>query len=336
MKCHYCENEFDVETVRTYNESLNHPESDSFTWEKSTGNQWSDREAGGLRSFVCPACAGELVTDENTAATFCPYCGNPSILPGRLSGGLKPDGVIPFKTGREDAKAAFLNLCKGKPLLPKLFTQEQQVEKLTGIYVPFWLYDCSGDFAGSYQATKVRHWSDANFNYTKTDNYQLHRVANANFYGIPMDASSKMGDAIMESIEPYDYSGIVPFETAYLSGFFADKYDVDAADGEERVRQRVSASMESMISSSMHGYSTVVPTNKRLQVSHSKANYVLLPVWLLNIRYNSQTYLFAMNGQTGKMTGTFPICPKRTAGWFLGIWAGASALICLLLMLMGW
>lgn len=327
MKCHYCENEFDLETVRTYNESLQSSDSDSFTWDEEGGQEWAPEEEAALRGFVCPSCAGEIMTDENTAATFCPYCSNPTVLPGRLSGGLKPDGVIPFKLGKEDAKTAFLNLCKGKPLLPRLFTEEQQVEKITGVYVPFWLYDCGADFTAHYKATRVHHWADANYTYTKTDHFQLQRSAEAEFVKIPMDGSQKMDDAIMESIEPYDYAQMVDFETAYLSGFLADKYDVESSQGEERVRQRVSSSMDSMVAQSLIGYATAVPFNKRLQVKHGKAKYVLLPVWMLTTRYQDQLYTFAMNGQTGKMTGSFPICPKRTAAWFAGIFAAVTALV---------
>lgn len=330
MNCPYCDNEFDLETVRTYNDSLKGTDSTEFQWEETESSQWSEAEKEELRSFICPACGGELITDGNTAATFCPYCENPTILPGRVSGGLKPDGVIPFKTTKEDAKAAFLNLCKGKPLLPKLFTEEQRVEKITGIYVPFWLYDCEGGFRGQYKATRIHRWSDAHYHYTRTEHFHLTRGADASFLSIPMDGSVKMDDAIMESIEPFDYSQILDFETAYLSGYLADKYDVEARQGQERVQERVGATMDAMVQESLAGYATVTPISKQLNVKHSKARYVLLPVWMLHTKYKDKTYVFAMNGQSGKMTGTFPICPKRTAAWFGGIWAAAAALITLI------
>lgn len=335
MKCQYCDNEFDLETVRTYQEELDKQDEVDFRWEQSQPSQWDEEDKSVLHCLICPSCGGELITDENTAATFCPYCENPAILPGRITGGLKPDGVIPFAKSKEDAKNAFLNLCKGKALLPKLFTQEQRVEKITGIYVPFWLYDCEGDFSGQYRATRIHHWSDAKYNYTRTEHFHLSRAADAEFVSIPMDASSKMENAIMESIEPFDYSQMVDFDTAYLSGFFADKYDVESNAGEKRIQERVNASMEALVRESMIGYSSVTPVSRQLHVKHGKAKYVLLPVWMLHTRYKDKTYVFAMNGQTGKMTGTFPICPKRTAAWFGGIFAAASAVIRLLLLALG-
>lgn len=326
MTCQYCDSSFQIDEVIDYNDHLMKDEVESITWEASTSEEWNADDAQNIRSFTCPACAGELMTDDVTVATFCPYCGNPSILPGRISGGLKPDAVIPFKLSKGDAKEAFLRLCKGKPLLPKFFKEEQQIEKITGMYVPFWLYNCDSDFFGNYRATRVHHWSDSRFNYTKTSYYHLVRHASADFEGIPMDGSQKMDNAVMESIEPFDYSQMVDFETAYLSGFLADKYDVQASEGESRIRERVTVSMDELIAPTLAGYHSVIPTVKKINIHHSKAKYVLLPVWMLTTRYKDKTYTFAMNGQTGKMTGELPICPKRCWAWFGGIAAGIAAL----------
>jgi len=333
LKCEYCDNEFELDALKAYKESLAQEESTVFQWEQQPQENWSETEVAQLHRFICQSCGGELITDDNTAATFCPYCENPTIVESRLQGDLKPAAVIPFQKTKEDAKAALLALCKGKPLLPKSFTDEHRLDKISGIYVPFWLYDCDGSMHCAFKATRLHHWSDAHYNYTKTDHYLLNREASASFHSIPMDASSKLDNAIMESIEPYDYSQMVDFETAYLSGFLADKYDVASNDGESRIKERATQTLMDAISASVIGYSSAVPTSKRLNIHHGNAKYVLLPVWMLHTKYRDKTYIFAMNGQTGKMTGTFPICPKRSAIWFSGICA-ASAFISMLVMLL--
>lgn len=323
LTCEYCDNSFEIETVRAYNES-EAPAEDAFQWENQQAESWTEEEQQTMRSFQCPSCGGEIVTDETTAATFCPFCDNPTIMESRLSGGLKPDAVLPFQKTKEEAQAAFLKLCKGKKLLPKGFTSEQRLEKITGLYVPFWLYDCSAEYDGSFKATRIRSWSDSRYHYTKTDHYLLRRRARAGFAGIPMDGSSKMEDVFMESIEPFDYSQMEAFDTAYLTGYFADKYDVESQKGEERIRQRVEQSMSDAIQETILGYSTAIPTNRRIDVQHSHAKYVLLPVWMLNTNYRGKIYTFMMNGQTGKMTGTLPICRNQTVKWFAGICAGVT------------
>lgn len=334
MKCEYCDNTFDLATVQACAEPDPPAQEVQIQWEDVEKPAWSEEENSHIRTYLCDACAGQLITDDHTAATFCPYCGNPTILPGRLSGGLKPDGVIPFKTSREDAKTAFLNLCKEKPLLPKFFTAEQQVEKITGLYVPFWLCDCDAEFDGSYKATRMSSWSDSRYIYTKTDHFLLKRRAQAGYAGIPMDGSTKMDDTFMESIEPFDYSAMVDFDMAYLSGFLADKYDVESGAGEARIRQRVENALSDQVQATTMGYASVIPSSRTVSITHGKAKYVLLPVWMLNTAYNGKTYTFAMNGQTGRMTGQFPICPKRSAAWFCGIWAAAAAVVSLFQLLL--
>ena len=325
MSCEYCGNSFDLEAVEAYN--TNSDTEESFDWIEADTTCWTEDEQLHLHSFQCPSCGGEILTEDTTAAAFCPYCENSAIISGRVSGGLKPDAVIPFKTCKEDAQKAFTKLCKGKRLLPKDFSNQQRLEKITGMYVPFWLYTCSGKQSGRYKATRVHQWSDSHYHYRRTDYYLLTRAASANFDDIPMDGSTKMDNAIMESIEPFDYAQMVDFETAYLSGYLADKYDVEHIAGEERIRQRVGDTLDDMIRTSMIGYTTTIPIEKHLNVTHSKAKYVLLPVWMLHSRYKDKTYVFARNGQTGKMTGTFPICWKRSAAWFAGICAGVAAVV---------
>lgn len=334
LTCEYCDTTFDAGAVKAYNEAQAMKNAEDFSWKEEQHSQWQEAEEEGLHAFCCPSCGGEIMTDAHTAATFCPYCDNPTILPSRLTGTLKPDSVLPFQTTKEDAKAAFLKLCKGKPLLPKEFTSQHRLEKITGMYVPFWLYDCDADFSGSYKATRVHTWSDQDYIYTKTDHFLLQRGAKASFEGIPMDGSSKMEDAFMESIEPFDYGKMTAFDMSYLSGFFADKYDVPSENGQERIRQRADQTLQDQIQSSILGYATAIPTSRNLSVQNSRAKYVLLPVWMLNTRYQDKIYTFAMNGQTGKMTGEFPVCPKRTAAWFAGICAGVTVFASLIQMLM--
>ena len=323
LKCEYCDNTFELDTVKAYNDSQS-PAQDAFQWEQPQSQEWTEDQQQTMQVFSCPSCGGEILSDEVTAATFCPFCDNPTILPSRVSGGLKPDGMLPFMKTRDEARAAFLKLCKGKKLLPRGFTSEQRLEKITGMYVPYWLYDCSAEYDGSFKATRIRSWSDSRYHYTKTDHYLLRRRARADFEGIPMDASSKMEDVFMESIEPFDYGQMVDFDMAYLTGYFADKYDVPSENGEDRIRQRVEQSMSDAIAETILGYTTAVPTNRRIDVQHGNAKYVLLPVWMLNTNYRGKIYTFMMNGQTGKITGSLPVCWIQTAKWFAGICAGVT------------
>ena len=334
MKCPYCDTEFETETLKAYDESLN-KEAEDMSWGENVGTEWAEGEEGGLKVYICKSCGGEIVGDETTAATSCPFCDNPVVFSGQLAGTLKPDMVIPFKLDKEAAKEGLKKHLSGKKLLPKVFKDESHIDEIKGVYVPFWLFDADANADISYRATKVRMWSDSNYNYTETSYYSVRRAGTIGFDKVPVDGSSKMADDLMESIEPYNYKDAVDFQTAYLSGYFADKYDVDAPSSIERANSRIKKSTESAFSSTVTGgYNTVTPESSSVRLSNSSAKYALLPVWILNTTWNGNKYTFAMNGQTGKFVGNLPVDKK--AYWkYFGISAGivsavAFGLLCLI------
>ena len=229
MKCPFCGTEFEMDALKSYDAELQGEQADNMEWETSAGSEWQESEIEGLRSYVCKSCGGEIVGDANTAATSCPFCGNPVVMMEQFSGMLKPDLVIPFKLDKNDAKAVFKKHISGKRLLPKTFKDENHIDEIKGIYVPFWLFDAHADASVTYDAETVRTWSDSDYNYTETKYYKAYRSGYTDFAAIPVDGSQKVADDLMESIEPYNLSEAVDFQTAYLAGYFADKYDVTAS-----------------------------------------------------------------------------------------------------------
>ena len=330
MVCEYCDTQFDVETVKQYNEALEEESRQEFDWgeynENSGNGTWREGEQEGLRGYICPSCGGEIVGDENTAATRCPYCDNPAVMPNQLSGMFRPDYVIPFKKSKEDAKEAFKKNCKGRPLLPKFFLKEQRMESIMGIYVPFWLFDCDTDVNISYNATKIQTWSDSKYNYTKTDYFLINRAGSVDFEKVPVDGSTKMDDTYMEAIEPFDYSQMIDFDTAYLSGYLADKYDVDAEQNKPHANERIKNSVESLMKGTVQGYATVTVKNSNIYLNNGEVSYALLPIWVLNTKYKDKVYMFAMNGQTGRFVGELPISWKKFWAYF-GIFTGIFSVI---------
>ena len=244
-----------------------------------------------------------------------------------MPGALRPDLVIPFKLDKEAAKASLKAYYKGKKLLPRVFAEENHIDEIKGIYVPFWLFDTNPDANMRYRATRVRAWADAQYNYTETSYYSVLRGGNLRFEAVPVDGSTKMDDNIMESLEPFNLDDAVDFQTAYLAGYLADKYDVDAEQSIERANARIKSSTEQNFARTVVGYSSVMPEASNVRFNSGKARYAMYPVWLLNTTWNGQRYTFAMNGQTGKFVGDLPVDKKLFGLWFGGIAAGVSALV---------
>ncbi|MBE6616893.1 MAG: hypothetical protein E7627_02955 [Ruminococcaceae bacterium] len=320
LKCPYCDTEFDIDTLKHYDEDLitSTPTEEDTEWE-SSDNQWSDEEQDGFRVYSCDSCGGEIVAEETTSATSCPYCGNPVVMKEQLSGVLKPDYVIPFKLDKKAAKAGLLKHLSGKPLLPKIFKDENHIDEIKGMYVPFWLFDADADANIRYKATRVRSWSDTNYIYTETQYYSVVRGGDIGFERVPVDGSSKMPDDLMQSIEPYDFSEAVDFKTAYLAGFLADKYDITADESAKQANARMKRSTEIKFADTVYGYASVVPESSNVKIHNGQAKYALYPVWILNTTWKDKKYIFAMNGQTGKFVGDLPIDKKAAFLWFLGL-----------------
>ena len=315
MKCPYCDTEFEMDALKGYDAELQDEETDSMEWETAAGGEWGEGETDGLRTYVCKSCGGEIVGDANTAATSCPFCDNPIVMMGQFSGSLKPDLVIPFKLDKKAAKEGLMKHLTGKRLLPKIFKDQNHIDEIKGIYVPFWLFDTDVDAQIRYRATKVRAWSDSDYNYTETSYYMVHRGGSIGFEHVPVDGSSKMADDLMESIEPYNFDDALEFQTAYLAGYMADKYDVTAEDSIGRANERVKRSTEESFAETVEGYTSVTTENSSVQFHGGKACYALYPVWLLNTTWNGNKYTFAMNGQTGKFVGDLPVDKAAAKRW---------------------
>lgn len=282
------------------------------------GSEWGD-EAKDLKVYNCPSCGAQLFCEQTTAATSCPYCGNNTVIPGQFAGERKPDFIIPFKYDKEAAKAALNNFYKGKKLLPKEFEDKNHIEEIKGVYIPFWLYDGTVYADATFNATRVNVARMGNEQITTTEYYDLHRAGKVNFEKIPADGSSKAPDPYMDAIEPFDYSQLVPFSTAYLPGFLADIYDVSAQEASDRALKRATNTALNIIQRDVSGYTTCSLKNQHATMANGYVNYAMMPVWILSTRWNGNNYIFAMNGQTGKMVGDLPVCPKKYFKWFAGI-----------------
>ena len=328
MKCPFCGTEFEMETLASYDNELQNDAESNMQWETNAGSEWQEGETDGLRTYQCNSCGGEIVGDDTLAASKCPYCGNPIVMMGQFSGSLKPDFVIPFKLDKKAAKAALLNHYKGKKFLPKVFKDQNHIEEIKGVYVPFWLFDADADANIRYRATRIRSWSDSRYEYTETSFYNVTRAGSLGFEKVPVDGSTKMDDALMESIEPFNFSEAVDFQTAYLAGYVADKYDVDAQTSIERANERIKKSTEDAFASTVDGYTTVDPSYSCIDLQNGTSKYALFPVWILNTEWNGQKYTFAMNGQTGKLVGDLPLDKGAYKRWLFGL-TGVLSAVCL-------
>jgi len=334
MKCPYCDTEFEIAALVEYQKELAKPEKDLIDLDRKAATEWNEAELGDLSTGSCPSCGAELIGDKNTIATVCPCCGNTQIVQQRIQGLLKPEYVIPFQLEKKAATEALKKFYQGKRLLPDLFKEENRVNSIQGLYVPYWLFDAKARGNITYKATKVKAWSSGDYNYTKTDYYSVVREGDLRFEKVPVDGSQKMDDNYMDAIEPFDYAALKDFQSAYLSGYIAEKYDVDADVSKERAAKRMKNTLEAQFAKSVQGYSSVVKERSTISVEDGRASYSLFPVWILNSKYQKENYQFIMNGQSALIVGKLPIDKSKATKYLLSFMFGFGVLFTLIIQLL--
>ncbi len=333
IKCPYCDSEFDVKDyVANHNSNSEGVAADDYVTNPASKENDSSQP---MFIYSCGSCGGEILATESLGSMKCPFCSNNVVVKEKFTGKFTPDYIIPFSKTKDDAMKAYKTYVKSKKLVPKVFLDQNHIEEIKGVYVPFWLYSGTENYDASFKATKVRTWSDSDYNYTETSHYDVVRAGTERFERVPVDGSKEMPDDLMESIEPFDQSAMVPFNMGYLAGFLANKYNVSSQDDRDRAIKRMANSVIADFRNTIVGYATLTPNHENCSVSNEDTKYALYPVYVLNTNWKDGHYLFAMNGQTGKFVGNLPFSITQALKYYFPIAAGASLIAYLLFTLFG-
>lgn len=333
LSCQSCGREDNIENLpETLRSSLEESNSDTQGSPSDINNTFSEGEAS---EYNCNNCGAILITDADTTATSCSFCGAGVVLSDRLSGNLAPAKVIPFSISKDEAEAAFRKWCRKGLLTPKGLVSADRIKSITGMYVPFWLYDLNSKADVEAACTKVRIYDQGDYTFTETKHYHIYRSIDLTYQKIPVDASDKMNDTLMDKLEPYHYGDLKEFKTPYLAGFIAEKYNSDDNDLLPRVKSRVNQYVNSFIHSTINGYTSVTYQRKDIDTRKIKADYTLLPVWMVCYDYKQSEHIFAMNGQTGKIVGTPPLSKGKIGAWITGISMASFVVIKVIILIMG-
>ena len=327
-------NETDSYTAEHQKETMSKADEDAFKEATGTDTATEDTLEGAMELFLCPSCGAEIVTDATTAATYCYYCHNPVVLSGRLSGEFAPESVLPFAIEKEEAIEKFLSWTKKKWFVPKNFFDKQQIEKLTGVYFPYWVVDAK--ITGELQAmgTSIRIWRIGDIEYTETKQYDVTRAGKLSFKELIKNALSKnVQQKMVEGVQPFLLDKAIPFKSQYLAGFQAEKRDIEYTELTDAVQDELKDYAQSLLQDTASGYTTLSKVRSSVSIQDENNHYMLLPVWLVTYRSNEQSkkvYYYAMNGQTAKVSGILPVSYKRLGLFTFGVFA-----IILVLFLIG-
>ena len=302
-----------------------------------SGSGDSDEEDGYADCYICPNCGAEIVTEPTTTATFCYYCHNPVVLSQRLKGSYHPDRIIPFAIDRKKALEIFDQWIRTKKYVPRDFYSKDQIEKLTGVYFPYWLYDCQVRASLDARGDKVSTWAAGNIRYTKTDQYDVSRQGSMEVANVPRNALSKANRRLVEGVFPFDMARQKEFHMGYLSGFFAENRDTEYKTFAQEVEQEVEAYAKQSLTSQIGDYNSVQVRSCQARLEKPSWKYTLLPVWTLTYKdkKDGKIYYFACNGESGKICGELPVDRGRLGRLFASIFLPVAAVLLALGYLIG-
>ena len=249
-----------------------------------------------MQIMRCTACGAELAVNGTETSTFCAYCGQATVVQDRVDDYLKPDYIIPFKVTRDAAERIIRTQLNKGFFVPKGI-KNFEVEKIRGIYVPYWLFDMHYSDRQFYKYSKKQ-------GKTTVTRYEYFE-AKTFFKQLTMDASLNLNDDSSARLEPYDMRQLEDFDMAYLSGYYSDRFDVGVADITGNAVLRAGELFnEQAMKEIKHKTAKLVKQDPDFNVS--KTEYALLPAWFLSFKYDDKPYTILVNGQTGKMVGAVP------------------------------
>lgn len=324
--CEYCLSEFEPEVIQQLSEQKEQRETSDEREVNAAEKRKEQAKAQGAEesdeypvSYTCPSCGAEVVTTSTTAATTCFYCQNPVVLGGRLSGEFNPDKVVPFKLSKEKAMDKFLAMCGKKWFLPKGFAGKEQFEKLNGVYFPYWYADEQKTASLSAVGKKVRTWRSGNKEYTETRVFNVTRAGDVIVNNVFERALKSESREMLQSVHPYDMTEAKPFKMSYLSGFQAEKRDLEKKDVEPVIEQKMNQYAQQALRNTMEGYDAIENEHFDQRTDLSAYTYNLMPVWMVTYKYKGEIIPFAINGQTGKAYGELPVNMGKLALFSAGL-----------------
>lgn len=326
FKCEYCFSQFSQEELEELEPAVGTQTVDNGfggTFEDDTAdgadkadeNRFGENTAEEMQqdavTYSCPSCGAEIVTDNTTAATFCYYCHNPVILSGKLEGKYLPNKVIPFEITKDEAINRFIDYVGRKKFIPRAFFNKKQIECMSGVYFPYWLYNVELEGKMSASARTVRSWRTGDIQHTETKHFHVEREGEIRLQNLTENALQKANAKLASGIMPYDFSKMKDFTMGYLSGFQAERRDIEQREVQGKMQNEMRESAQKLMRETIE-YSSSTVENFHVVPRKEDWFYCLLPVWTVTYKgKDGKVYYYSMNGQTGEVCGELPVDYKK-------------------------
>lgn len=268
--------------------------------------------------YTCSHCGGDVVVNGSEASTVCVYCGNPTVVFSRVANERRPDGIVPFSIGKEEAEKLIRSHLNRGAFIPNKI-KKQSLDNIRGIYVPYWIVNC--DF---YDSVVIKGDVKSG-KHTRTTYFA--RAGRSRFELLPCDASLNLNDNMAKRLEPYYYDDVKDFDEDYLGGFYSDTSDMSPSDLRAAVLRRCDDMFCEEAIKNIRAQNLAVEKTRPYVNIDEDAIYLMLPVWFYTFMYNGKPNTVLVNGQTGKTVGTLPINKGKLAALTIPLFLLLAAIV---------
>lgn len=264
-----------------------------------------------VKGYHCQNCGAEVVVSDTTAATRCYYCHSPVVLHDRLDDAFRPDGVVAFRLDREAAEKEFKRFIGKYHFVDRSFLSPEQLADFTGVYYPYWIGDVSGAAKFEGEGTRTSVMTGPRETVTTTRFFRVKREGRLTFSQMVRKGLSTVDRRLSDGVHPYRLEEMKPFASGYLTGFMAEKRDVERADAQGDMEREAEENAARLMKQG-GGYDRLTGETD-FKADRVKLRYALLPAWVLTYQAKGREapYYYMMNGQTGHVCGRLPIDKKK-------------------------
>ncbi|MBP5701638.1 MAG: hypothetical protein J6W85_04250 [Lachnospiraceae bacterium] len=305
LHCDFCDTDLSPDSVIQKDDAVE----STYTESEADANSETGFKEYTTTIYTCKECGGEILAYDNTVATFCSYCGASTVLSSRIGKERAPEYIIPFKITKEQSAELYRKAVKKALFAPAYMKEDTVIEKFRGIYMPYWIYDFKENRPASLRGQEDHRSGD----YIIHTHYDINTNVDAEYNGLAYDASSQFNDNLSEAIAPFDFNTAVPFNTTYMSGFYADAADTDAKLYADQARMIVTADIYNNIARDPAVKKITLKTDSMSNLAPEKTESRLgyFPVWFLSCKNKDRITYAVINGQTGEVATDIPIDFKK-------------------------
>ena len=280
LSCRFCQNTYDQDYIISHFDEETNGKLLDFDWVKRSKAVWEPYVSDKIEEFECPSCGGKIITRSSTATAKCPFCTHDLIISSDLQGDIRPDKVIPFRITKKEFADKYTHYISGVKNVPKVFRDKAVLDNITGCYIPVWGYSCTCEST-----------IDSEF------------CSSITVKDYPILANDKnMGWQVFHSMWPFNFSEADDFNESYPTGFYASRYTIGAENAMRDADYRIKETCPAKAKKDADNKPVDMQEAEIKKTIHNRElTYFLVPVWLLNVKYDKENYTIAMNGQTGKM-----------------------------------